>query len=157
MEAYRDYDEFKSYINSKIKEAESEYRENYKSYILTEQDKRIKDFLDTLYCIKNVPDEDAVKILENSIIEIAFLSKKSAYMYIKIFNHKKLNPKLQKTTPLWYVLSKILEVSEKMSITVKDLSSSIVIQNGNSYIRVVFRIACLDSKKIEEYVSVVGD
>ena len=55
------------------------------------------------------------------------------------------------------VLSKILEVSEKMSITVKDLSSSIVIQNGNSYIRVVFRIACLDSKKIEEYVSVVGD
>ena len=73
MEAYRDYDEFKSYINSKIKEAESEYRENYKSYILTEQDKRIKDFLDTLYCIKNVPDEDAVKILENSIIEIAFL------------------------------------------------------------------------------------
>ena len=55
------------------------------------------------------------------------------------------------------VLSKILEVSEKMSITVKDLSSSIVVQNGNSYIRVVFRIACLDSKKIEEYVSVVGD
>lgn len=109
MEAYRDYDEFKSYINSKIKEAESEYRENYKSYILTEQDKRIKDFLDTLYCIKNVTDEDAVKLLENSIIEIAFLSKKTAYMYIKIFNHKKLNPKLQKTTPLWYVLSKILE------------------------------------------------
>ena len=109
MEAYRDYDEFKSYINSKIKEVESEYRENYKSYILTEQDKRIKDFLDTLYCIKNVSDEDAVKLLENSIIEIAFLSRKSAYMYIKIFNHKKLHPKMEKTPPLWFVLSRMLE------------------------------------------------
>lgn len=55
------------------------------------------------------------------------------------------------------VLSKILEVSEKMSITVKDLSSSIVNQNGVSYLRIVFRVACLDSNKVQQFVSEIGD
>ncbi len=55
------------------------------------------------------------------------------------------------------VLSTIMEVSEKMSITVKDLSSSIVNQNGVSYLRIVFRVACLDSNKVQQFVSEIGD
>lgn len=54
------------------------------------------------------------------------------------------------------VLSKILDISEKMNITIKDISSSMVRQNGNNYVRVVFKIACLEKEKINNYLSQVS-
>jgi len=54
------------------------------------------------------------------------------------------------------VLSKILDISEKMNITIKDISSSMVRKDGNNYVRVVFKIACLEKEKINNYLSQVS-
>jgi putative Mg2+ transporter-C (MgtC) family protein len=50
------------------------------------------------------------------------------------------------------VLTKLLDVSEKMGITIKDISSSLIRENDKQMVRVVFKIACIDQDKINSYL-----
>jgi len=51
------------------------------------------------------------------------------------------------------VLAKVMDTADKMGISVKDISSSIVRKDGVNYLRVVFKIACLDSEKVDNYLN----
>lgn len=50
------------------------------------------------------------------------------------------------------VLSMVLEISERCEVTIKDISSSLVKQDGNSYLRVVFKLSSLDTKAINFFL-----
>jgi len=53
------------------------------------------------------------------------------------------------------VLAKLLDISEKLGITIKDISSSIVRQGTKTdkkYVRVVFKVASLNQEKINGYL-----
>ena len=61
-------------------------------------------------------------------------------------------PATMGVTSLGLVISIVLEISERCEVTIKDISSSLVKQDGNNYLRVVFKLSSLDRKAINFFL-----
>jgi putative Mg2+ transporter-C (MgtC) family protein len=50
------------------------------------------------------------------------------------------------------VLTNLLDIANKLQVTVKDISSNIVIRGDKKYLRVVFKIASTDKNQVQNYL-----
>ena len=103
------FDEFKTFVYTKIKEIETEYKEVYQTYKPTESEQKLITFLDDVWGIR-FQDESRNDSLKNAYIQLAFIDKDNSNHYLdKNFRIAKLHPKQKKTTPLYYLIARLAD------------------------------------------------
>lgn len=103
------YDEFKAMILEKIKVVEKMHKDTSGAYEPTEQEMVLKDFLLDIWGIR-FENEALNDCLKSASVQLMFLSKDNPNnIFNKNFRLSKLTPKGKKTTPLWYLISKLSE------------------------------------------------
>ena len=103
------FDEFKTFVYTKIKEIETEYKEVYQTYKPTESEQKLITFLDDVWGIR-FQDESRNDSLKNAYIQLAFIDKDNSNHYLdKNFRIAKLHPKQKKTTPLYFLIARLAE------------------------------------------------
>lgn len=106
------FDEFKQFIKEKIQSIEQEYKESYKDYEPTENERKLERFLDDVWGIR-FEDENKNDSLKNASVQISFIDKENPNNFLdKNFRIAKLHPKQKKTTPLYYLIFRLSECKD---------------------------------------------
>lgn len=101
------FDDFKQHITSKIKEIDAEYKRVYETYEPSENEEKLIAFLDDIWEIRfeNEALNDSHK---NASIQLSFIDKDNSNNFLdRNFRLSKLHPKQKKTTPLYFLISRL--------------------------------------------------
>lgn len=103
------YDEFKTMIIEKINVIDKSYKDMEGVYEPTEREMKLKDFLSDIWGVR-FEDETLNDSLKSASVQLMFLSKENPNnSFSKNLRLSKLAPKGKRTTPLWYLISKLSE------------------------------------------------
>lgn len=101
------FDDFKQHITNKIKEIDAEYKRVYETYEPSENEEKLIAFLDDIWEIRfeNEALNDSHK---NASIQLSFIDKDNSNNFLdRNFRLSKLHPKQKKTTPLYFLISRL--------------------------------------------------
>ena len=101
------FNEFNTYISTKIKEIDAEYKSIYNTYKPTKEEQRLITFLDDIWGIR-FEDETKNSSMKNACVQVAFMDKDNSNHFIeKNYRIGKLHPKKKQTTPLYFLISRL--------------------------------------------------
>ena len=101
------FDAFKQSILNKIKEIDAEYKQLYKDYRPTENEKKLISFLDDIWGLR-FQDDSLNDHFQKASIQLFFIDKKdNANCFDKSFRLAKLHPKQSNTTPLYFLIARL--------------------------------------------------
>lgn len=106
------FNDFKTYISTKIKEIDAEYKSIYNTYEPTKEEQRLITFLDDIWGIR-FEDETKNSSMKNACVQVAFMDKDNSNHFIeKNYRIGKLHPKKKQTTPLYFLISRLANCKE---------------------------------------------
>lgn len=106
------FNDFKTYISTKLKEIDTEYKTIYNTYEPTASEQRLITFLDDIWGIR-FQDTSKNSSLKNAYIQLSFMDKDNSNHFIeKNYRIAKLHPKKKHTTPLYFLISRLANCKE---------------------------------------------
>lgn len=106
------YDEFKQFVLNTIQEIEQEYLICYRGYEPNEKEQKLIIFLNDIWGVRFF-DVDKVDCLKNASVQLSFIDKENAFNYFdKNFRLSKLHPKNRKTMPLYFLISRLADMTD---------------------------------------------
>lgn len=101
------FDTFKQSIVNKIKEIDAEYKQLYKDYRPTENEKKLISFLDDIWGLR-FQDDSLNEKFQKASVQLFFIDKDNKTNCVdKSFRLAKLHPKQPKTTPLYFLIARL--------------------------------------------------
>lgn len=103
------FEDFKQSILSRIKEIDAEYKSQYETYEPTKQEQKLSAFLDDLWGVR-FENETLNDSMKNASVQLSFIDKDNPHNFVdKSFRRSKLHPKQKKTTPLYFLITRLAD------------------------------------------------